>query len=682
MKTRTRKRVEKSAVEQRIDDVVRSPVAKAFVVGNDGRTREVTNTLDEESTRRAFADMGALAPPYNLTSLCEVFEVSSALRQNVDAYATNIDGNGHRFEPVLDLDADDLHEQIAGAIYIERLAARERGQVVPKIVPTAEEVVERLAQIEDTMRLERFRLEQFFETCTVEESFVSLRRKTRQDLEVTGNGFWEVLRDNANQVAQFVYIPAHTCRLLAQGRDLVDIVVPTRASPISVVGEKLKRRFRRFAQVIDQHRVFFKEFGDPRILSPKTGAFYGSVEALKRAEKGVEPATEVIHFKIHSPKSAYGVPRWIGNLLGVLGSRQAEEVNYLYFENKSVPPMALLVSGGRVTSDSVDALRDFIDTEIKGKRNFHKILVIEGEPAGGDSGDPLASGRMKIELKPLTQAQQSDALFQKYDERNADKVGMSFRLPRLLRGDVRDFNRATADAALEFAEAQVFGPERVEFDFQMNRLVSTLGVRFWTFHSNAVQIRDPKVLAEIIGNLTANNVLVPNDARALAGELVFNRRLPKIDADWVFQPVMLSQVGIPRDMAMDGTIPGLDEETAPAGPGATKPEAGSEEAGAGKAPAKGKDKLRGPATQRATATQKDLTRLAHLVLGLRNEMRKVEDDDAMAAHVEAARALAAEEGAPDPAPAPAKEPETERITMPIDVFVRRFKIQPSSRSAA
>ena len=42
----------------------------------------------------------------------------------------------------------------------------------------------------------------------------------------------------------------------------------------------------------------------------------------------------------HSPRSPYGVPRWVGTLLSVLGSRQMEEVNYLYFENKSVPPMA------------------------------------------------------------------------------------------------------------------------------------------------------------------------------------------------------------------------------------------------------------------------------------------------------------------------------------------------------
>ena len=35
-----------------------------------------------------------------------------------------------------------------------------------------------------------------------------LRRRTRQDLEVTGNAFWEVLRDGRGKVARLVYVPA------------------------------------------------------------------------------------------------------------------------------------------------------------------------------------------------------------------------------------------------------------------------------------------------------------------------------------------------------------------------------------------------------------------------------------------------------------------------------------------
>jgi capsid portal protein len=37
------------------------------------------------------------------------------LRPNVDAYTTNIDGFGHRFEPVIDLDAEDADKLVAQA---------------------------------------------------------------------------------------------------------------------------------------------------------------------------------------------------------------------------------------------------------------------------------------------------------------------------------------------------------------------------------------------------------------------------------------------------------------------------------------------------------------------------------------------------------------------------------------
>jgi PBSX family phage portal protein len=685
------KKVARSAFETRAEETTRSPVVKAIVIGNDGRTRELSNTIDEETVRRAFMEMGALIPPYNPSTLCEIFECSAALRPSVDAYAVNIDGNGHHLEPMVDLDGDDLIEQIASAIYIERLAARDAGQVVPHVVPTPEEVQERLSRIEDAMRVERFKLEQFFETCTVDESFIALRKKTRQDLEVTGNGFWEVLRNKAGQVVQFEYVQSQTMRLLAQGREFVDIDVPVRVSPISVRHETLKRRFRKFVQVIDQVKVYFKEFGDPRVMSSATGVYYRTVLELQTKEQATgpgrtvaEPATEIMHFRIHAPRSPYGVPRWIGAMLSVLGMRQADEVNYLYFENKSVPPLALLVSGGRVNADSVQMIKDFVENEVKGMRNFHKILVIEAEPAQGNEGDPLGAGRMKIELKPLTQAQQSDALFQKYDERGLDKVGMQFRLSRMLRGDIRDFNRATADAALEFAEAQVFGPERVEFDYFVNRVVlGSLGIRFWRFASNATIVRDPKVLAEIIARLTSANVLVPADGRRLAAELVFASPLPKIDADWVNQPVMLTQVGVPLDGTMDGKIPGLDESTAPAGPGrgAAQPQ--------GAAPAKAE--VQKPLTraervlawargvQQTSTRRKELTTLATQILGLRDELVKLDEERSSAEHVAAVRAGDETTSTPPQvAPAPAAPPlEEERITMPLDELVRRFHITPT-----
>jgi len=525
-------------------------LVKAYLAGKD-RVPESNVVAGVDESERVFLGMGAIAPPYDPETLCALLENSNSLRQNIDAYVTNIDAFGHRFEPVIDLDASDADQRVANAIHIERQRLKEDPQrrddpavrdLAP--TPTPEEVAARKREVAELMRHEKSRIENFFEYCCVDSSFVTLRRRTRLDIELLGNGYWEVLRDGGGEIVQFVYVPGFTVRLLPLDPELVEIDHKVKLSDLSFDSMKVRHRFRRYVQVFEIETVYFKEFGDPRVVSRRNGRVFPSVDELLATDPLDGPATEILHFRVHNPRSSYGVPRWIGNLLAVLGSRQSEEVNFLYFENKSVPPLALLVSGGRLSAQSIPRIEDFIENHIRGKRNFHKILILEAEPAGS-GGNIEHTGRLKIELRPLTSAQHSDALFQSYDERNIDKVGQSFRLPRMLRGDIRDFNRSTADAALHFAESQVFEPERQEFDFIINRkILADMGIRFWRLVSKSPVNRDPATMAEIIRNLMNANVLTPEEARQLAGE-VFNREFKKISAPWVKQPVPLTLAGVP-----------------------------------------------------------------------------------------------------------------------------------------
>jgi PBSX family phage portal protein len=552
------------------------PLVKAHLVGRE-RVADSNVVSGVDDAERVFTVAGAVAPPYEPETLCLLLENSNSLRQNIDAYVTNIDAFGHRFEPVIDLDADDADQRIANAMYIERLKLKEdpRRRDDPTVralepIPTPEEITARKKEVAELMRMERSKLDGFFEYCCVDSSFVTLRRRTRLDVELLGNGYWEVLRNGAGEIVQFVYVPGFTVRLLPLDPELVEIDHKVKISDLSFDTVKVRSRFRRYVQVFEASTVFFKEFGDPRVISRRSGAVFASVEDLLATDPSDGPATEILHFKVHNPRSAYGVPRWIGNLLAVLGSRQAEEVNFLYFENKSVPPLALLVSGGRLSAQSIPRIEDFIENHIRGKRNFHKILILEAEPGGGGGGIEH-TGRLKIELRPLTAAQHSDALFQEYDERNIDKVGQAFRLPRMLRGDIRDFNRSTADAALLFAESQVFEPERQEFDFIVNRkLLADMGIRFWRFASKSPVNRDPATMADIIRGLTNANVLTPEEGRQLAGE-VFNREFKKISAPWVKQPVPLTLAGVPIGPEEQSSLVGPEVPNDKAAPGPLVP---------------------------------------------------------------------------------------------------------------
>ena len=527
-----------AGAQARSADARLQTILKALVL--EARVQEPSSVGGGEADI-AFAEAGALDPPYDPQALCLLFEHSNSLRQNVDAYATNIDGFGHRLEPAIDFEAEDVDRKIAECITLERIAARERGELGgdAELQPTADEVTARRGELRQVAQVERARLEAFFDFCCFDHSFVDLRRRTRQDLEVTGNAFWEVLRNGRGEVARLVYVPAYTMRLLPLDPAAVELDEQVRVSPVATERVRVSRRLRRFVQVQGTERVFFKSFGDPRVVSRRTGEVRASVEAQRRLDPEEQPATEMLHFAIHSPRSPYGVPRWIGNLLSVLGSRQMEEVNHLYFENKSVPPLALLVSGGKLSDASVPRIERFIEENLRGKKNFHKVLIIEAE--GGQGQDTT---RAKIELKPLTSAQQQDALFQQYDQRNQDKVGSAFRLPQLLRGDSRDFNRSTSDAQLRFAEDQVFQPDRDEFDFFVNRkLLPDMGIRFWRFRSQAPITRDPERMTGMVEKLVRVGVLTPEEGRTLAGD-IFNRELRRIADDWTKRPITLTLAGI------------------------------------------------------------------------------------------------------------------------------------------
>jgi PBSX family phage portal protein len=536
-------------------------VVKATVYDSEAKPTRLQPTAEDALAGLGFS---TLEPPYDPASLYAMFERSSALRPNVDAYATNIDGFGYHLDPVIDLESADADKQVKMSLMLERAY----DGLPPEV--TDAEIVARRTEIAAASELERLQLDLFFTDPTPECSFGELRERTRIDLEVCGNAYWEVIRNRGLQIAQVHYAPSTAMRLVALPGEHQEVTLQRKISAVSYRSVKLRKRPRQYVQFIDGQLVaFFKELGDTRLMSAKTGRYYKSEAEMEERERGALPATEMIHFRLHTPTSAYGVPRWIGATLPVLGSRAADEVNILYFDNKGVPPLAVLVSGGVLAAGAADRIKNYIRDNIKGRDNFHAILVLE---AGSGDRPPLAGSappRVQIEIKPLMDAQLKDALFLNYDERNTERVGGQFRLPKLLRGDVRDFNRATAEAAVRYAEMQVFAPERVKFDHLINtRLFSQMGIRFWRFVSNGPVDRDPQEIAKILSQL-GEKYLTAEEVRPLLSHLLGKEFKPD-GADWTKVPidVYLAKLQYHAGLLHDAAAAGDAAAAAEAGAGA------------------------------------------------------------------------------------------------------------------
>jgi capsid portal protein len=269
---------------------------------------------------------------------------------------------------------------------------------------------------------------------------------------------------------------------------------------------------------------WFKEFGDDRIYDCTTGEV--ADESLPEAKR----ANEVVHFRIYSPRSPYGIPRYIGALLTIFGDRKAEEINYVTFRNNQVPSLAILVSNGALTDDSIDRIEEFVKSQIQGQDNFSKILILEAESSSDDEGED--SGNVRIAMEPLTKSQIQDALFQEYSKSNQDKVRRAWRLPPILIGKSEDYTRSTADTSRRLADEQIFEPERQEFDSFVNRrLFPAMGIVFHKFKSNSPNTTDNAELVKILSGSEKTGGMTPRIARMIL-EDVLGQELPEFPADF------------------------------------------------------------------------------------------------------------------------------------------------------
>jgi len=522
------------------DSAKRIETVKAQLVGAGGAQ---SNVLPPESGQQSkFSEAGAIDPPLPFEQICGLFYISSILRQNIDSYVTNIDSFGWVPEPSIDLNKRTVKEL---------LTVQEDGKV-----PDDAKVESTLEEWRAQAAIELAKMRNFFDFVNPEKTFTELRREQRLDYELIGNAGFEIMRDEDGEPNVISYVPFCSMRILPLDPQMppVKVEVPHKTDPVTIDTMIVWKRYRTFVQFQDEIMVFFKEYGDTRLMSAQSGGFYESEEEMKKAEPDSVPATEFWHRKISAPNEVYGMPRWIGTLLCVLGNRLSEEVNFLYFDNKSVPPLAILVSGGRIAGDSISKIESFVENRIKGESNFHRILILEAESAEGK--DSKNAGRAQIKLVPLTDAQQQDALFQKYDQRNAEKVGASFRLPGVLRGETRGLNRANAAIAKALAEEQVFQPERDAFDADINRkILPAIGIRFWVFKSQGPKQRDPQILANMLTQLVSQGVIMPDEAREVAKD-IFGREFERRKGELFEQPL---RVSVATMRAREGGPPTTEE---------------------------------------------------------------------------------------------------------------------------
>lgn len=425
------------------------------------------DTSVQVTTQEAFHAGDWITPPYDLRGLRNLVKNSTILPQCIRAYKNNIAGFG------------------IGIRYIEDT---EETPEMAEEFDRAQEIIELLNTEQDTKE--------------VFEDLIEAR-------ETYGIAYLEVIRNVAGEVVQIEFIRETPSIQKTQPLE------PYILSQYYHRGKQIERRKRycKYKQEIGGRTVCFKEFGDPRVMDRRDGRYLGEGETLDLKFQ----ANEIMEFTIGT--EPYGEVRWIGQVLGVDGSRKAEGLNNNYFENGRHTPLMIMVEGGTLSDDSFEKLQQYMN-EIKGEAGQHAFIVLEVESADGRTGFDQ-DNRPEIEVKDLANILQKDELFQDYLDNNRRKVQSAFQLPDLYVGYTTDFNRATAQTAQEVTEQQVFQPERKSLAWAINnRLLNGYQFQYCEAYFLEPDISNPDDQQKILA--IANNAggITPNMAHELAVSVI------------------------------------------------------------------------------------------------------------------------------------------------------------------
>lgn len=405
---------ETAKVEMTIDDIISKSVSQ--------QAEESMSLLKEEMTNlRKLIVM----PPYDPLKLALMLEVNTRLMRACHLRARNTVGLGWSIQPIpRDEDEGDINE----SVYKEQKRALKRLYLNP--TPAA--------------------MTQFLpETLATPLDFSEIMNRMKIDEEATGNGYLEITRNNAGQIDGIYNIPSHTIRVLRLG-GYIQVRGRWSGSDIALQGDpKVRRRY-------------FKRFGDRRVVSRVTGQ---ETVALRPEER----ATELLPFHIYSSRSSwYGIPRWISAVAAIQGSRLASIRNMAFFENDAVGRMAVVVSGGALTGQSVQDIRDFVNREGKGVEKSHRVMVLQAEPRKVISSKNIAT---KIDIVPLTVGIDEDASFLGYRAANDEEVREASGLSSPF-FTAQGINRASANVLRKITIEQDLIPDLKSHQHILNRTIS------------------------------------------------------------------------------------------------------------------------------------------------------------------------------------------------------------------
>jgi PBSX family phage portal protein len=297
------------------------------------------------------------------------------------------------------------------------------------------------------------------------------------DYESTGNGYIEVARDAKGEVSKLYHLPVGDVRW----------------------GKEKQR----VMQQVGEKKVWFKLFGDERILDKNTGKF---VDAISKPE---DVANEVIPIVQYTHKSScYGLPEWLPAIYHMFGDFKETEYNIDFFLNFGIPAYAVIVEGKNLSQEVKEEISKYFETTLKGTGSQHKTLTLN-VPTGGS-----------IKFEKLN-VEQKEASFRVYHKDNRDSVLTAHHVPPYRVGIVEkgQLGGSVATETDRIYLDSVINPRQTDFSWVITEFIIKEGfqVKGWELNFKDINIYDEDRESQIAERYIGNGIKTPNEIRKEKG---------------------------------------------------------------------------------------------------------------------------------------------------------------------
>jgi capsid portal protein len=523
---------------------------------------------DGVATKSGWDDSETVKPPMPPEDLVEIYRKSSEVPKNARARGQNVAGFGWELTPVIKFEDPKLTKKASMFMYLDRVAkwrqaiaeAIQAGAEPEELKaltknapgePTAKEIETEIAAWKKRAEMEHAILTIRLKNFCYEYPLQELIKRTEVNTGALAYCGWEILRDAQGTPIRAKLVEPMYMRPTEEDPEPVPVPWLRETSDVTYEAILVEKRFRRYCVQRNDVKIWFKEFGDPRVVSQTTGAVFADLDEFNKAKtdtkeaKDAKEATEIMLWAEYSPGAEpCGMPIWHGHSLDVETARASKEFDYDELAHGKMPRGVFTIIDAMIDSPVTEGFKKFLREGGIGNRNRVGVM----EVATASMQKIAGAGRAALDFINFSDAQHDDATHLKLKESADSGVSQDFGNPPVLLGDAKSVqNRSVAEVSQEVAEEQTYTALRQLWDHTINQaLVMPWGFRFWRFKLKAPRLQQAEAVEKLIKTLIESHVIRPDQAIPLAASLLGQEFLGE-PAEWQKVPPKVAVAGMTKD---------------------------------------------------------------------------------------------------------------------------------------